>query len=54
MRNIHGEMVALSDIVKFEEQSTLLTIGRYNRERSINVFANIKPGFHSRSRWIPP
>ncbi len=44
MRNVHGEMVPLSELVKMEEKSGLLTIGRYNRERAINVFANIKPG----------
>jgi hydrophobe/amphiphile efflux-1 (HAE1) family protein len=44
VRNTHGEMVPLSDVVKLENKSSLLTIGRYNRERSITVFANVVPG----------
>jgi HAE1 family hydrophobic/amphiphilic exporter-1 len=37
-------MVPLSDVVKLEQKPSLLTIGRFNRERSITVFANIAPG----------
>jgi HAE1 family hydrophobic/amphiphilic exporter-1 len=44
VRNTYGEMVPLSDVVKLENKSSLLTIGRYNRERSITVFANVIPG----------
>lgn len=44
VRNSHGELVRLSDIVSIEESKTLQTITRRNRERSISVFANIAPG----------
>ena len=44
VRNIHGEMVSLGDVVKIEQRSALLTISRYNRERAITVFANVAPG----------
>ena len=44
LRNNHGEMVPLSDVVKFEHTSSLLTISRFNRERSITLFANVTPG----------
>ncbi len=44
VRNNHGEMVPLQDIVKLEEKTSLLTISRYNRERAVTVFANLKPG----------
>ena len=41
VRNNRGEMVPFSEVVKIENGKTLLTIGRYNRERSISLFANI-------------
>jgi HAE1 family hydrophobic/amphiphilic exporter-1 len=44
VRNSHGELVRLSDVVTIEETKTLQTITRRNRERSISVFANIAPG----------
>ncbi|HPV39637.1 MAG TPA: efflux RND transporter permease subunit [Spirochaetota bacterium] len=44
VRNIHGEMVPLSSVVSIAEKPSYLTITRYNRERAINVFANIGPG----------
>ncbi|MCU0848828.1 MAG: efflux RND transporter permease subunit [Spirochaetes bacterium] len=44
VRNTHGEMVSLSSLVRINENPTLLTITRYNRERAINIFANIAPG----------
>jgi HAE1 family hydrophobic/amphiphilic exporter-1 len=44
VRNNRGEMVALSDVVKLEEEPTMLTISRYNRERAISIFANVAPG----------
>jgi HAE1 family hydrophobic/amphiphilic exporter-1 len=44
IRNTQGEMVPLSDVVKMEEKPSLLTISRYNRERTITVFANITSG----------
>jgi HAE1 family hydrophobic/amphiphilic exporter-1 len=44
VRNIHGELVALGDVVKIEPKSSILTVTRYNRERAVTVFANIAPG----------
>jgi hydrophobe/amphiphile efflux-1 (HAE1) family protein len=43
VRNTNGEMVPLSSVVKLEETTTLLTIGRFNRERAVTVFANVVP-----------
>jgi len=42
--NTHGELVQLKDVVALTEKPTLLTITRKNRERAINVFANIAHG----------
>lgn len=44
VRNIHGELVTLADVVRLEEKPSLLMITRYNRERAISIFANIAPG----------
>jgi hydrophobe/amphiphile efflux-1 (HAE1) family protein len=44
IRNTQGEMVPLSQVVKFETKPSLLTIGRYNRERAITIFSNITEG----------
>ncbi len=44
VRNSHGEILPLSEVVAFQDQSSLLTISRFNRERSISVFANVAPG----------
>jgi HAE1 family hydrophobic/amphiphilic exporter-1 len=44
IRNIQGEMVPLSEVVKLEDKSSLLTISRYNRERAITIFANMAQG----------
>lgn len=44
VRNTHGEMVPLSELVKLEEKDSLLTINRFNRERAISIYANMKPG----------
>lgn len=41
VRNSVGEMILLSDVMKSEMGSSLLTIGRYNRERSVTLFANL-------------
>ena len=43
LRNNHGEMVSLSEVVTIKQEPTLLTINRYNRERSISLFSNIVP-----------
>jgi HAE1 family hydrophobic/amphiphilic exporter-1 len=44
VRNMHGEIVPIRDVVKIETVPTLQTITRRNRERSISVFANVAPG----------
>ncbi len=44
VRNIQGEMVPLSSVVAFQNKPSLLTITRYNRERTITLFANVAPG----------
>jgi hydrophobe/amphiphile efflux-1 (HAE1) family protein len=41
VRNTQGEMVPLWSLVQFEKVSSLLTIGRYNRERAVTIFSNI-------------
>ncbi len=43
VRNVHGELVPLKDLVKIEPTATLQTIVRRNRERSITVSANVAP-----------
>jgi len=42
--NNRGERVRLSDVVDIKLKPSLMSITRRNRERSIGVFANIKPG----------
>lgn len=44
IRNNHGELIELRNLVKIETIPTLQTITRRNRQRSISVFANIAPG----------
>jgi HAE1 family hydrophobic/amphiphilic exporter-1 len=44
VRNVHGEIVPLKDLVEMKQGSSLLTITRYNRERGISVFGNFTPG----------
>lgn len=44
VRNNRGEMVPFREVVSTEESKTLLTIGRYNRERSITLSANLVKG----------
>jgi HAE1 family hydrophobic/amphiphilic exporter-1 len=44
VRNIHGEIVPLKDLVEMKQGSSLLTITRYNRERGISVFGNFAAG----------
>jgi hydrophobe/amphiphile efflux-1 (HAE1) family protein len=45
VRNNRGELVRLSDVVKIVTTSSLLSITRINRERSIAVYASPAPGF---------
>lgn len=44
VRNMHGELIPLADVVKIETVPTLQTITRRNRERSISIYANVTPG----------
>jgi len=44
VRNVHGEVIRLKDVIKMETGSTLLTITRYNRERGIGIFGNFTAG----------
>ncbi|MEN9723270.1 MAG: hypothetical protein RJB38_1256 [Pseudomonadota bacterium] len=44
VRNNRGELVRLSEVVAIQEKASLSQINRYNRERAVSVFANIKPG----------
>ena len=44
VRDNFGQVIRLSDVVKSEIKSALFAITRYNRERSITVFANPVPG----------
>jgi HAE1 family hydrophobic/amphiphilic exporter-1 len=41
--NNHGELVQLKDVVVIKENPTALTITRRNRERSVNLHANVAP-----------
>jgi len=45
VRNNRGEIVRLSDVVDVKETTSLLSITRVNRERSISITANPAPGF---------
>ena len=44
VRNIQGQILPLSEVVNITQESTLLTITRYNRERGISIFGNFTPG----------
>ena len=44
IRNSHGELIPLKDVVRIETVPTLQVITRRNRERSISVFANVATG----------
>jgi HAE1 family hydrophobic/amphiphilic exporter-1 len=44
VRNTFGELVALTDVVKYEVVSTVQSITRVNRQRSISVTANLATG----------
>jgi HAE1 family hydrophobic/amphiphilic exporter-1 len=51
VRNQHGEVVPLGEVITQEVKPTLLTITRRNRERAISIFANPSPG-HSQEEAI--
>lgn len=44
VRNVHGEVLPLSQLVDVKTGSTLLTITRYSRERGISIFGNFAAG----------
>ncbi|MCR4302345.1 MAG: efflux RND transporter permease subunit [Sulfuricaulis sp.] len=44
VRNNRGELVRLSEVVQVQEGKALAQINRYDRERSIKIFANVKTG----------
>jgi HAE1 family hydrophobic/amphiphilic exporter-1 len=44
VRNIHGEIVPVKDVVRWEETNSLQVIARRNRERSITITGNPAPG----------
>jgi HAE1 family hydrophobic/amphiphilic exporter-1 len=44
VRNIHGELFPLQQLVDAKEIATLQTITRRNRERSVTVYGNLTPG----------
>jgi HAE1 family hydrophobic/amphiphilic exporter-1 len=41
LKSSSGEMVLIDGLVEFEEASTLVSINRFNRERSVNVYADL-------------
>jgi hydrophobe/amphiphile efflux-1 (HAE1) family protein len=44
VRNNRGERVALSEVVQVREGKSLAQINRYDRQRSIKIFANVQTG----------
>lgn len=44
VRNLYGELVNLKDITRIEVLSTVQTITRRNRERSVTITSNVAPG----------
>lgn len=44
VRNNYGEVIPLKLLVDIKQESTLLTITRYNRERGIGIFGNFAAG----------
>lgn len=44
VRNVFGWLTPLSSLVQVQDSKSLLTVTRYNRERSIGIFGNPAPG----------
>lgn len=44
VRNIAGNLIPLSELVKVQEKTTSQAINRINRQRSVSVFGNLAPG----------
>jgi len=44
VRNNHGELIRLGDVVDIVQKPSLLSISRKNRERAISIYANVATG----------
>jgi HAE1 family hydrophobic/amphiphilic exporter-1 len=44
VRNNHGEVIRLSDVVDIVQKKTLVSVSRVNRERAITMYANVAAG----------
>lgn len=44
VRNNRGEVVRLADVVQIDQRPSLQQIARYDRERAITIYANVKAG----------
>jgi HAE1 family hydrophobic/amphiphilic exporter-1 len=44
LRGVSGELVPMRKVVRMEQDKTLLTITRYNRQRAIGIFGNFGRG----------
>ena len=44
VRNNRGERIPLADVVQVREGKSLAQINRHDRQRSIKIFANVRPG----------
>ncbi len=45
VRNNRGELIPLASLVSVQEKSAMVEINRRNRERSVTIYANPKPGY---------
>ncbi len=45
VRNNRGELIPLASLVSVQEKSAMVEINRRNRERSVTIYANLKPGY---------
>ena len=44
VRNLYGNLVPMSQLVKFKEEGAIQSISRINRQRAISIFGNLGPG----------
>jgi len=44
IRTAYGELIPLSDVVRLEPVSTVQTVARVNRQRSVSIYAGLEPG----------
>ncbi len=42
--NSHGERIPLYNLVDIEQKNTKVTVNRYNRERAVTIYANVRSG----------